>query len=55
MLVVVYHCPNCGLDFGRTEEFSHDHCFDEPEVRIEEKLCPVCVKGQKITGKPGCF
>ena len=47
MWIIIYHCPKCGCDHGRTEEFSHDHCFDEPEVKVEEQYCPTCADGQK--------
>jgi hypothetical protein len=42
MWIIIYHCPECDSDFGSTAEFSHDHCFEEPEVIIEERLCSRC-------------
>lgn len=42
MWIIKYHCPKCNCDHGSTAEFSHDHCFDDPELIIEERLCPKC-------------
>lgn len=40
--IVVRRCPQCEADWGRTERFSHDHAFGEPEVAVTLGLCYRC-------------